>query len=217
VAALDQGDLALPELQATLDQLRTARTGLLEGVAVERLPVEDQDRVTALDGALAAGAELPAAWADATASAALPIRYMRASIDHDDAVARAVELGRSGRFAEAVAALGAADQALTRLRGVRADANQRELDVSTLDDLLSRTALHDAALRRLYQELNESGGRMNDAVERARKDEEAARRLLPETTDTAVVVTSDLGGADATSAVIRIERARGDIDAAVSG
>jgi hypothetical protein len=152
-----------------------------------------------------------------TAAAGLPIRFLRANTRHDDAVARSVDLGRGGRFGEAVAVLDDADQALDDLRAVQSDADARELDVSTLEDLLSRTALHDAALRRLYQELIDSNGEMTDAAERAQADEEAARRLLPETTDTAVVVTSDLGGADATSALIRIEQARGDIEAAVSG
>jgi hypothetical protein len=217
VAALDLGDSALPELQAALGELQLARAGLLEGVAVDRLPQQDRDRIAVVDGALAGGADLPAAWADITASAGLPIRFLRASSGHDDAVARAVDLGRRGRFANAVTALDEADQALDDLREVRVDANSRELDVSTLDDLLSRTAVHDAALRRLYRELIESNGEMTDIARRAQADEEAARSLLPETTDTAVIVTSDLGGADATSALIRIERARGDIDAAVSG
>jgi hypothetical protein len=217
VAALDQGDSALPELQASLEQLRVARARLLDGVASDRLPQADRDRVETLDSAIAAGGELPAAWADVTLSAALPVRFLRASERHDDAVARSVELGRAGRFADAVEALDDADRALDDLRAVRSGANSRELDVTTLDDLLSRMAVHDAALRRLYQALADSNGEMTDAARRAQADEEAARRLLPDTTDPLVVVTSDLGGADATAAVIRIERAGVDIDAAVSG
>jgi hypothetical protein len=217
LASLDAGDTALPELQSTLEELRVARAGLLEGVRSDRLPATDRDRIAQVDAAIAAGAELPAAWADVTNAAALPARFLRASGRHDEAVARAVEQGRRGEFSDAVATLADADASLEDLRTVRGDANERELDVTTLDELLARTAVHEASLRRLYQLLVESNGVLTPAAERARADEEAARRLLPDTTDNQVIITSDLGGADATSAVIRIERARGDIDAAVPG
>jgi hypothetical protein len=217
LASLDAGDAAIPELQATLEELRVGRAGLLEGVRPDRLPATDRDRTAELDAAIAAGAELPAAWADATSAAGLPVLFLRTSGRHDEALARAVQQGRRGEFDGAVATLADADAALEDLRAVRRNANERELDVTTLDELLARTAVHDASLRRLYQLLVESNGVMTPAAERARADEEAARRLLPDTTDNQVIITSDLGGGDATSAVIRIERARRDIDAAFPG
>jgi hypothetical protein len=217
VDGLDAGDAALPDLGAAVRDLRASRIGMLEGIDAERLPQADRDLLASIDRAAAGAGELPSAWADVAAAAVAPVRLLRTLIEHDRQVVDATQLGRSARFAEAAAMMAKARSTLTTATPIRDDAVRRGLDVTTLDDLLARTAAYDEALDRLYSILAASRGAMTDEATAALADVEAAERLLPETTDALVIITSDLGGGDATRAVLRIEAARGAIDAAIGG
>jgi hypothetical protein len=208
VHALDEGDGTIPAIEDARGALADTRARLSEEIRADDLPQADRDRLAMLDSAITAAGELVPGWADVVSSASLPVRLMRTLDEHDQTILRAAELGRSASFVEATAEIAEAERLLATARQVREDADQRELDVRTLDELLSRIAAYDSALRRLYGELATSGGEMTDTAQRAADQVEAAEQMLPATTDSMVIITAELGGADATRALGRISQAR---------
>ena len=87
--------------------------------------------------------------------------------------------------------------------------------MSTLTNWIDRNAAYDAAVRRLYQALLSSKGRVTDKVRAAFADEQAARRALPADTRALVVIMSEIAQGGLNQAVISIEQARGKIGAAI--
>ena len=87
-------------------------------------------------------------------------------------------------------------------------------DVATLTTWIDRNAAYDAALRRLYDALLDSDGRVTDRVRSAFEGEQAARRQLPPDTRGLVVIMSDIARGGLNQAVIAIEEARGALSSA---
>ena len=88
-------------------------------------------------------------------------------------------------------------------------------DVTTLTTWIDRNAAYDAAVRRLYDALLESKGRVTDRVREAFAGEQAARRGLPADTRALVVIMSDIARGGLNQAVISIEQARGALSSAL--
>jgi hypothetical protein len=214
VSALDAGDTALPAVTQAAASLQLARPGLLEGTVSDRLPAADLDRVTAIDAAMAASGELPAAWADITAAAATPVRLLRSMKEHDRLVLAATAAARDLRFSDAVSLVGDAQAQLTVMTTLRDGAGDRGHDVGTLSDLLARLTMYDGALFFLYALLIDSGGVMTDDANKALDAVNLAQQALPTDQAAMVIIVTDLGGADVTPPLLRIERARGAIDGA---
>jgi len=71
-------------------------------------------------------------------------------------------------------------------------------------------------LRRLYQALVDSKGKVNDEVRNAFEGEKAARSKLPPDSKGLVIILAEIGRGGLNQAVITIEQARGGLDSALS-
>ena len=87
--------------------------------------------------------------------------------------------------------------------------------MSTLTAWIDRNAAYDTALRRLYDALLSSKGRVTDKVRAGFDGEQAARHQLPPDTRGLVVIMSDIAEGGLNQAVISIEEARGAIGSAL--
>jgi hypothetical protein len=103
---------------------------------------------------------------------------------------------------------------IEQARGLR-DNLAGSTDVATLTAWIDTNAAYDAALRRLYDALSESKGRVTDRVRDAFAAEQAARAQLPSDTRGLVVIMSDIARGGLNQAVIAIEEARGALSAAL--
>jgi hypothetical protein len=87
--------------------------------------------------------------------------------------------------------------------------------VSTLNQWLDLNEAYDKSLRNLYQALTDSKGLVNAKVTAAFAAEKAALAALPADTKGLVVILAEIGRGGLNQAVITIEEARGDLEAAV--
>ena len=85
----------------------------------------------------------------------------------------------------------------------------------TLDIWLDLNADYDAALRTLYQAILDSGGSVTPAVRAAYDAEASARERLPSDTKGLVIILGEIGRGGLNQAVIAIEEARSELDAAL--
>ena len=156
------------------------------------------------------------AWATLSIGGATASRLARLLEQHDLRTGEAVKQGSQGNYAAAVRQLDAADPLLVEAALLR---NQlaNTADVAVLTQWLDRNAVIDAALRRLYTILVESGGTVTDEARKAYDDVRLAQRQLPPDTRALVVIMAELARAGLNGAVIRIEETRGLLAAAVAG
>jgi hypothetical protein len=134
--------------------------------------------------------------------------------DHDTNTAAAAADGRAGNYASALKKLDTSDSQITEARTLR-DSLASSVDVSTLTTWLDLNASYDKALRDLYQALVDSGGKVTDKVRKAFDAEKAAFAALPADTKGLVIILAEIGRGGLNQAVITIEEARGDLEAAV--
>ncbi len=204
-----------PGWRAVRDRSLAARAGLLEGTSLARLPGDDRVRIGAIDAALDASGQLAPDWQTIVSAASGPRDLLEAMNAHDAAVIAATDSGRAGDWDAALASLKEAATPLITVRTVREVANAQGADTSTLDDLLSRLEEYDAALTELYTSLRTSGGATTSGSQAAEARVTAAQESLPESQDAMVVVMSDLAGPTITPVLLRIETARGALEAAI--
>jgi hypothetical protein len=76
---------------------------------------------------------------------------------------------------------------------------------------LDLNAAYDAAVRRLYQALVDSKGKVNAEVRKAFDGEVAARKRLPPDTKGLVIILAEIGRGGLNQAVISIEQARAEL------
>jgi hypothetical protein len=89
------------------------------------------------------------------------------------------------------------------------------VDVTTLGQWLDLNGEYDAALRHLYQVILDSNGSVTPDVRAAYDAEAAARERLPSDTKGLVIILAEIGRGGLNQAVIGIEGARGELDAAL--
>lgn len=133
---------------------------------------------------------------------------------HDRQTVSAVTQGSAAHYQQALMLLDSADATIAQARTAR-DKLAATSDVSTLTNWIDRNAAYDAAVRRLYQALLSSKGRVTDKVRAAFAGEQSARRALPADTRALVVIMSEIAQGGLNQAVISIEQARGKIGAAI--
>lgn len=133
---------------------------------------------------------------------------------HDKQTADAAAQGSAAHYRQALDMLDESDAMIEQARGLRDDL-AGSTDVSTLTTWIDRNAAYDAAVRRLYDALLESKGRVTDRVREAFAGEQAARRGLPADTRGLVVIMSDIARGGLNQAVISIEQARGALSSAL--
>jgi hypothetical protein len=134
--------------------------------------------------------------------------------DHDRLAGAAADLGRKGKYTDALASLRDATQRIGDARALR-DELANTVDVSVLDEWLSRNEAYDKALRTLYTTISSAKGKVTNAVRDAIAGEKAAKDRLPSDSRGLVVIMSEIGQGGMNGAVIAIEEARGTLVAAL--
>jgi hypothetical protein len=165
--------------------------------------------------ALAATNDLTGAWTQLTVASLSATQLSAILSAHDTAVATAAVRGRAADYTGALRHLDDADAAITQARALR-DKLTKTVDVSTLDQWLGRSAAYDTALRKLYEALQASGGKVNDDVRAAARIEEAAKARLPPDTRSLSLIMAEIGQGGMTDAAAAIEQAASDIDEALA-
>jgi hypothetical protein len=187
------------------------------GVGAElRVGTEVRARHARLLDALDTTAELEESWAVLTAGSLAATRMTAYLEGHDAAAFAATEAGRSEDYAEALARLDEAEADLGAALELR-DQLENSIDTTTLDEWLRRNGEYDAALRRLYTALRDSGGRVTQEVRDAVAAERNAREQLPRDTSGLSIIVAEIGRGGANQAVIEIEESRALLAAALEG
>jgi hypothetical protein len=186
-------------------------TGPLEEMAISPAVLVRRDRVAV---ALGTTVGLSEAWSRLALGAVTSTRVTVLLVDHDTVAGEAAAIGRAGNYADALVRLDEADAMIVEARRLR-DGLRNTVDVSTLTQWLDRNAEYDAALRRLYQALVDSGGRVNQEVRDAFAAERSARELLPPDTRGLVIILAEIARGGLNQAVIGIEQARGELEGIV--
>jgi hypothetical protein len=171
-------------------------------------------RQAALLAALDATDGLDTAWARLTVGSVAATRMSGLLADHDSLVLKAVEQGRLAKYADAIKGLDAAKAKIVAARTLR---NQlvRTVDVSVLDEWLSRNSDYDVALQNLYKAISKVGRKITDATRAAVKAEKDARARLPADNRGLVVIMAEIGRGGMNGAVIAIEEARAKLSDAL--
>jgi hypothetical protein len=125
-----------------------------------------------------------------------------------------MKLATSGRYPDAIAALGKASPAISDAT-TTANRLAATTDVSTLTDWLARTKAMDDALRALWQSMIDSKGVVTKQVATALRAVASAKALLPDTAGVRQVVVLELA-ASVTADGLAIQTARGELDEALS-
>jgi len=202
-AQLDVVDAAAATLAA-----RLAALPLVEPDRSIRYSAATLARYDALAAAPAAVEPLRSAWERLAAGVAPAVALTDHLLAHDEIAGRAIQLGGAGRYALAIDRIDEAGAELVAAGKVR-DRLAATVDVTTLDQWISRNAAYDGALRDLWDALRRSKGRVTDDVRDAAAREQAARDLLPPDARALVVILGDVARGGLNQAVIEVEEARG--------
>jgi hypothetical protein len=209
-AAVDEGAALVAEIDAASLRIRTD-LATVPGVSgrFARLVTSDavRERHAAMVDALDATGGLDVAWDRLTRGSIAAARLSQLLADHDRTMGEAILEGRERNYAEAIAIIDDAARYLDEADGMRGEL-ARTVDVSTLDQWLSRNRTYDGALRELYTAIQASGGVRTEEVSDALAKERAARRQLPPDTRGLVVIMGEIGQGGLNGAVIAIEQAR---------
>jgi hypothetical protein len=203
-------------IQTEATQLRQKLEGLPglgPGAELTVSPELRRRHAVALD-ALHATDGIAADWTRLSTSSLAATRIAVLLTDHDKSTADAAAAGRSGKYADALKKLTASDATIADARRLR-DSLAATVDVSTLGQWLDISAAYDKALRHLYEAIVKSKGIVTKEVRAAFDEEKKARERLPPDTRALVVILTDIGRGGLNQAVIGIEDARGDLDAAI--
>jgi hypothetical protein len=155
------------------------------------------------------------AWTRLGAGALAATRVTTLLLDHDKTTGEAAAAGRNAKYKSAIAKLTQSDALIAQARALRDSLAATGIDVSTLTQWLDLNASYDAILRRLYQGFIDSKGRITNEIRQAVKDELVARARLPADTKGLVVILAEIGRGGLNEAVIGIEEARGELEAAL--
>jgi hypothetical protein len=212
-AAIAAGDALVADVSARTRALRH-RLAAVPYVGTPAAGLTVSDAVVARHGRLVAALDatdgLDFAWARLTIGAVAATKMSELLASHDSLVAKAAD---SGVHAKYPAALKLLDQASAQLADARVIRDQlvNTVDVSVLDEWISRNANYDVALGDLYKEIAKVKGKVTAATRAAVKAEAAARARLPPDTRGLVIIMAEIGRGGMNGAVIAIEEARGKL------
>jgi hypothetical protein len=215
-ASVTEGEELSLAIESETKQLRQQLEGL-PGIAAGDelvLSAETRERRARVLRALESTEGLAVAWSRLVVGSVAATRVTVLLTEHDQVTGDAAALGRTGKYAEALDRLTESDRMIAEARRLR-DSLASTVDVSTLTQWLDLNADYDAALRRLYQAVLGSNGRVNAEVREAFDAEAAARERLPSDTKGLVIILAEIGRGGLNQAVIGIEEARARLDAAL--
>lgn len=211
-----QGRTLADQIETDAGALRE-RVALLPGVgpdAALRLSPDVRQRYALIVNAIGATNGLNVAWSRLAVGSVAATRIIGLLQDHDKSTAQAAKFGTAGDYPKALASLTKSDALVVDARRLR-DQLARTVDVATLTAWLDLNADYDAALRRLYQALIDSKGKVNQEVRDAFAAEKAAAAQLPGDTKPLTIILAQIAQGGLNEAVIGIEQARGTLESAV--
>ncbi len=197
-AQLDQGDALLLAIEAQAQQLQAAYVGLPYDASSERIGGHMKARLLALRAAFGALGPVTADWQLVSSKATVATKLLAALREHDllaaAAVLQASNKDAAGKakapdLAGATTTLKAAMASLAQATAIR-DQLRQTIDTSTLDAWLERNQTWDRALQTYFRLAQTS--RDPRVLQRAYLVEEAARKLLPKTTDALIVIVGEI-------------------------
>jgi hypothetical protein len=216
-ATLGSGSVLVGGIQLRVAGIRTEVDGLPGfGADTElRVAADSRTRRELILEALGVTDRLGGSWAVLVSGGLTATRLAGLLERHDDEAFAAITAGRAGDYQAAQSRLGLAEALLDEAGQLR-DRLRNTIDVGTLDEWLVRNREYDAALRRIYRALQQSGGVATDEVREAVRAEEVARARLPPDTRGLAIIVAEIGRGGANQAVIEIEQARGRLAGALA-
>jgi hypothetical protein len=214
-AATDEGKAQLDVIAEATAALRT-RLAAISGIGPDdptRIGTSLRARFDRLASALSATDGLDASWTDLTRGSLAAIDLTTSLAAHDTETAAAGSLGRKGQYKKALAGLDRADQALAASVAMR-DKLAITTDVAILTRWIDLNATYDAALRKTWTLLSKSKGKVTKAIRAAFAELTAAQAQLPPDSRALIVIMADVARGGLNEAVISIENARRELDAA---
>ena len=213
--ALADGDSVRDDLTASAEEVMRARGELLDEVDPARLGPDTAAAFRLLGLATQSMNDLSDRWDDLSADAERMATLLDALEEHDATVFRATTAGRQSRWVDALRLLDDAALPITAATEIRNEL-AAEVDVSTLDDVLSRYQAYDAALRDLYEFMGDGGQQSGPRFRELQGAVDAAQAALPADTSALSVIVAEAGSAPLTRRLVDIEAARGDIGEAIA-
>ncbi|MEA2536091.1 MAG: hypothetical protein QOF11_325 [Chloroflexota bacterium] len=213
--ATDAGTTQLEVIAEATDALRS-RLEAIPGVGPDdatRMGAGLRNRYDRLVAALSATEGLDASWIGLTRGSIAAMDLATSLAAHDTQTASAASLGRKGQYKKALARLDRADASLATSRKLR-DRLAVTTDVTILTQWIDLNAAYDTALRKTWALLSRSGGRVTNAVRAAFEELRVAQERLPPDNRGLIVIMADVARGGLNQAVISIEEARRQLDAA---
>ena len=173
------------------------------------------DRLDAALTALRAVEPIASGWGTLAAGVGPAADLGNILVAHDEATFAATQHGVKGEYAAALADLQTAGTQLDLAKKAR-DSMASVADVSTLSSWIEIARTHDDALVALYTEMKASKGRVTDKAKAALDAVQKAEARLPKNDAALVVILGDVANGGLNQAAISIEKARGDLAAAIS-
>lgn len=172
------------------------------------------DRYDTVCQAVASVAPLRSNWESLVEGSQRAMQVATDINDHDQVAAQALQLANQARYSDALTELGKAADSISDATAIASDM-AGTVDVSTLQEWLSRTKDMDDALTVLWQAMVDSNGKVTAQVTAALKNVNAAKALLPDSTDVMTVSLHEMAGG-LTSDGIAIEEAKGTLASALA-
>lgn len=213
-AFLDDGDAVLPSLADLESNVAASGGGSFASMEHWRLSPERQAQVRAIDAAVVAARRVPGEWPPLASTGRTMSQALQALQRHDGLVLRVTTAGRQSEWEVALELLGQASAELDAARTAR-DALGEQGGVETLTDVIDRNSRYDAALASLYTYGRDGGPREGAELTRLQTAADQAQRALPGTDDALAAIVGESGAPELTAALLRLEHARGEINAAL--
>jgi ribosomal protein L17 len=213
-AAIASGDDAASTITSEIQQMAPDYAVTQSNVQRWRLGPEAGAQLDAIDAAVSSAPVLPQAWTDVETRATAVASLVDDLQQHDSLVFQATTAGRQQKWADALTTLGTADDALN---SARAQAAQLEVGgtTDTFDELATRYAAYDSALSSLYSYMGSGGNQSGTQFDTLNKAVESAQAALPSDSGIYSIIVGEAAGTAITDALVRLEQARGDVNAAL--
>ncbi|MEP7360862.1 MAG: hypothetical protein ABI744_04710 [Chloroflexota bacterium] len=168
-----------------------------------------------IDTAIAATEDLSTEWNALATTGHYVISVLEGLDGHDQATFQATQAGRDSRFTDALALLN--DSVAQALLSVGTARDQLALtgDVSTLDDLVARDRVYDAALVALYQYLADGGAQATDQFTALTNAVSQAQAALPADNGVLIVIVGETCGLPIADELLAMDKSHGVINDAL--
>jgi len=216
-AAIEHGDHLVSGI-ITRTRLLRSELAAVPYVGTPAAGLNISDAVVARHAALVAALDatdgLDVDWNRLTIGAVAASNMSRILAEHDRLVVAAADRGVRARYTDAVKVLDRAKAQIAAARALR-NSLSATVDVTVLDEWLSRNEDYDIALQNLYKALTKVGTKVTSAIHAAVTAEAKARARLPPDTRGLVLIMAEIGQGGMSRAVIAIEEARATLADAI--